>query len=441
MSDPLWGNQTELAIRNFPISGERVDHQLIAAIALIKRHAALVNGRARSVGGVDAGTAKAIAAAAEEVEDGMWADQFPVDVFQTGSGTSTNMNVNEVLASLAGDRLGRPVHANDQVNASQSSNDVMPSAIRIAAVDLVVSDLLPALSHLAASLDGRATAFARIVKAGRTHLMDAVPVTLGQEFSAYAAQIGAAAGGVERVLPIVGELPLGGTAVGTGLNAPPDFGAKVIAAVADETGLPLSRSPNRFATQGSQDALVALSGELRVGAVALTKIANDIRLMASGPNTGLAEIRLPELQPGSSIMPGKVNPVMCEVVTQVAAQVIGNDATVAFAGSQGTLELNTYLPVMARNLLESIRLLSSSSRVFADRCVVGIEANEEIALGYARSSPALATALNRHIGYDRAAEVVKEAKETGASLEEVVVEKGWLTASEAAEILDPRSMT
>ena len=441
MSKPLWGPQTELAVRNFPISGVPTDPRLITAMALIKRHAALVNGRARSVPAVDNRVAAAIAAAAEEVEDGMWADQFPVDVFQTGSGTSTNMNLNEVLAALATERLGETVHPNDQVNASQSSNDVVPSAIRVAAVDSVVSDLLPALSHLAATLEGRADTFSAVVKAGRTHLMDAVPVTLGQEFAAYASQVRAAAHAVETSLPRLGELPLGGTAVGTGLNAPRDFGAKVIEAVAAETGLQLTTADDRFAAQGGQDALVGLSGELRLVAVALTKIANDVRLMASGPKAGLGELRLPELQPGSSIMPGKVNPVMCEVVTQVAAQVIGNDAVVGFAGSQGAFELNTYLPVMARNILESVRLLANSSRAFADRCVAGIEANADVALAYARASPALATALNLRLGYDRAAEVVAEAAASGRSLEVVVVDKGWMSAAEAAEALDPRSMT
>jgi fumarate hydratase class II len=441
MSEPVWGHQTDLAIRNFPISGEPVDRRLIAAVALIKRHAALVNGRARSVDAVDVATAAAIAAAAEEVEDGMWSDQFPVDVFQTGSGTSTNMNVNEVLASLASDRLGESVHPNDQVNASQSSNDVMPSAIRIATLDCATNDLLPSLSHLAAILEKRSRSFSGAVKAGRTHLMDAVPVTLGQEFAAYASQVRAAAAAIEVSLPALGELPLGGTAVGTGLNAPRDFGAKVISAIADESGLRVTAASNRFAAQGSQDALVGLSGQLRLTAVALNKIANDVRLMASGPAAGLGEIRLPELQPGSSIMPGKVNPVIPEVVTQVAAQVIGNDAAVGFAGAQGTFELNTYLPVMARNLLESLRLLSTSSRVFADSCIAGIEADEAAMLAHAKASPALATALNLHIGYDRAAAVVKEARATGRSLEEVVVDKGWMSATEAAAALDPRKMT
>jgi fumarate hydratase class II len=366
---------------------------------------------------------------------------FPLDVFQTGSGTSSNMNTNEVIAHLATERLGRPVHPNDEVNASQSSNDVFPSAIHVAAAEQVTVALIPALDYLIAALRAKALEFATVVKSGRTHLMDATPVTLGQEFGGYAAQVAGASEVIRATLAAVGELPLGGTAVGTGLNCPPGFGQRVINRLARELELPLTEAPDHFAAQGSRDALVALSGGLRTLAVALVKIGNDVRWMASGPRTGLAEIRLPDLQPGSSIMPGKVNPVLVEAMTQVSAQVIGNDAAVAFAGSQGNFELNVYLPVMARNLLESIRLLANVTRLFADRCVAGIEADVDRCRAFAESSPSLGTSLNPYIGYEAASEIVKESVETGRSVREIVLERGLLSDDEVDRALDVLGMT
>ncbi len=357
-----WGAQTQRAVENFPISGVRLERSLIAALAEIKGAAAQANAE---LGVIDPEVAEAVAAAAAEVAAGDHDDQFPLDVYQTGSGTSSNMNANEVIARLASARLGRPVHPNDDVNASQSSNDVFPSAIHVAAAHQVTTALLPALEYLALALAAKAREFAAVVKSGRTHLMDATPVTLGQEFGGYAAQVTNAIEVVRLMLPAVGELPLGGTAVGTGLNAPPGFARAVIRRLAHDLDLPLTEAADHFAAQGARDALVALSGGLRTLAVALVKIGNDVRWMGSGPRTGLAEIRLPDLQPGSSIMPGKVNPVMVEAMTQVAAQVLGNDAAVAFAGSQGNFELNVYLPVLARNVLESIRLLANVTRLFA----------------------------------------------------------------------------
>jgi fumarate hydratase class II len=434
----LWGAQTQRAVENFPVSGQPVDRALIASLGRIKGAAAEVNAQ---LGVIDGTVAAAIADAAEEVVEGRWDGHFPIDVFQTGSGTSTNMNANEVIANLAAQRLGRPVHPNDQVNASQSSNDVFPSAIHLAAAQLATAMLLPALDHLAAVLRAKAGEFAEVVKSGRTHLMDATPVTLGQEFAGYATQVEQAAERVGATLPQVGELPLGGTAVGTGLNCPPGFAAAVIAHLVDQTGLPLSEAADHFAVHGARDALVELSGQLRAVAVPLVKIANDIRWMGSGPRTGLAEIRLPDLQPGSSIMPGKVNPVVPEAVTQVCAQVIGNDATVAFAGTQGNFELNVYLPVIARNLLESIRLLANVSRLFADRCIRGIEADVARCRAYAESSPSVGTSLNPHIGYEAAAEVVKESIATGRSVREIVVERGLLTDDQLDNALDVLGMT
>jgi fumarate hydratase class II len=351
------------------------------------------------------------------------------------------MNMNEVIANLASERLGRPVHPNDEVNASQSSNDVFPSAIHLAAVRETTVELLPALEHLASTLRAKAEETAEVVKAGRTHLMDATPVTLGQELSGYAAQVEGAADRIRAALPRVGQLPLGGTAVGTGLNAPAGFGAEVAAKLGSDMGLPLSEAPDHFAAQGARDELVGLSGDLRVLAVALVKIANDIRWMASGPRTGLAEIRLPDLQPGSSIMPGKVNPVMAEAVTQVCAQVVGNDAAIAFAGSQGNFELNVYLPVMARNLLESIRLLAAVTRLFADRCVAGIEADEERCRAYAEATPQAATALNPILGYERVAELVKESATTGKSIRTLAVEHGLVPETEIDAVLDLLKLT
>ena len=433
-----WGAQTQRAVDNFPISGLRIERALIGALASIKGAASIVN---RDLGVLPDDVAIAIHDSAVEVAQGQWDDQFPVDVFQTGSGTSTNMNMNEVLANLASERLGRPVHPNDEVNASQSSNDVFPSAIHFAAVRETTFDLLPSLDHLATALREEAARHATVVKAGRTHLMDATPVTLGQELGGYAAQVEAAADRLRAAMPRVGQLPLGGTAVGTGINAPAGFGAAVAARFATDLGLPLSEAPDHFAAQGARDELVGLSGDLRVLAVALVKIANDLRWMASGPKTGLAEIRLPDLQPGSSIMPGKVNPVIPEAVTQVCAQVIGNDAAIAFAGSQGNFELNVYLPVIARNLLESIRLLASVSRLFADRCIAGIEVDVERCRTYAEATPQAATALNPRLGYERVAELVKESAQTGRSIRTLVVEQGLIPEDEVDQVLDLLRLT
>ncbi len=433
----LWGAQTQRAVENFPISGLRVDRALVVALAALKGAAARVNGE---LGVIEADVAEALYEAAVEVEGGRHFDQFPVDVFQTGSGTSTNMNMNEVLASLAAERLGRPVHPNGSPNASQSSNDLFPSAIHLAAATLVVSSLLPALGRLEQALSERAAAFVDVVKAGRTHLMDATPVTLGQELSGYASQVHL---GVERLrscLVRLTELPLGGTAVGTGLNAPPEFAQKVLQLLGSRVDLPLTEARNHFESQGARDALVECSAMLRSVAISLYKVANDLRLMSSGPRCGLAEIRLPDLQPGSSIMPGKVNPVVPEAVCQVVAQVFGNDAAVAFAGSAGTLELNVMMPVMARNVLESIRLLASASKALAEKCVAGMTADEERCRTYALSSPAVATSLNPRIGYEAAAEVVKTAMAEGKDLHTVVVESGLLTAEEADAVLDVRGM-
>ena len=433
-----WAAQTQRAVENFPISGMAHERGLIAALAMIKGAAALENARLKII---DRKMALAIAAAAAEVVAGEWDDHFPIDVFQTGSGTSTNMNANEVIASLASERLGEKVHPNDHVNASQSSNDVFPSAIHLAATRAVVEDLVPALDHLAAALRRKQRKFASVVKAGRTHLMDATPVTLGQEFGGYAAAIGA---GIERLnaaLPRLGELPLGGTAVGTGINAPKGFARGVIRRIATETQLPISEARNHFEAQGARDGLVETSGALRVIAVSLVKIANDLRWMGSGPTAGLREIQIPDLQPGSSIMPGKVNPVVAEAVLQVVAQVVGNDAAVAWSGAAGNFELNVMLPVMARNVLESIRILASVSRVFADRCVAGIEANAEQCRLYAESSPAIGAALNAYIGYDAGAKVVKQAVAEGRPLREIVLEKGLLTPEEVDRVLDVEAMT
>jgi fumarate hydratase class II len=439
----LWRAQTQRAVENFPISGRGLEPSHIRALARIKGAAARVNA---NLGVLEKDLAESIATAAAHVADGGYDDQFPVDVFQTGSGTSSNMNANEVIATLASRDLGRPVHPNDHVNASQSSNDVFPSSIHLAAAETVTTDLIPALAHLATVLSAKSADFATIVKSGRTHLMDATPVTLGQEFSGYARQV---TNGVERLqatLPRLGELPLGGTAVGTGVNTPPGFAPAVIRLLAEETGLPLTETRDHFEAQGARDALVEVSGQLRVVAAGLYKIANDIRWMGSGPRAGLRELRLPDLQPGSSIMPGKVNPVVPEAVRQVAAQVIGNDATVAFAGTQGDFELNVMLPVMARNVLESIRLLAAVSRLFADRCVAGLEADEEITRGYAEGSPSIVTPLNRYLGYDEAAAIAKQALASGRTIREVVIERGHVangtvTEAQLDEALDVLRMT
>jgi fumarate hydratase class II len=437
-----YGAQTQRAVENFPISGIPIDRRLIRALAQLKGAAAEVNASLRDVA-VDRRLAGAIAAAAEEVAAGVWDGEFPVDVFQTGSGTSSNMNVNEVVATLASERLGEPgaVHPNDHVNASQSSNDVFPSAVHLAVVESVATELIPAVEHLRGAFTRQARRFRSVVKSGRTHLMDATPVTLGQEMGGYAAQLAAAVERLEQMLPRVGELPLGGTAVGTGINAPRTFAPKVLAKLVERTGLPLSEAPDHFAAQGARDGLVEASSELRGLAVALTKIANDLRWMASGPRTGLAEIRLPDLQPGSSIMPGKVNPVLCEAVTQVAAQVFGNDAAVAFGGSQGNFELNVYVPMMARNVLESIGLLAGVCRLFADRCVDGIEADEERCLAYAESSPSLGTSLNPRLGYEKAAELVKASVRTGRSIRDLVLDEGLMAPDDLDRALDVLGMT
>ncbi|MFF4339061.1 class II fumarate hydratase [Kitasatospora sp. NPDC001540] len=438
-----WRAQTQRAVENFPVSGQRLERAHIAALARIKAAAAVVNAE---LGVLDGETAAAIRSAAEEVAEGRWDDQFPVDVFQTGSGTSSNMNANEVIATLAAERLGRPVHPNDQVNASQSSNDVFPSSIHVAATGAVLHELVPALEHLAQALEAKAAEFAEVVKSGRTHLMDATPVTLGQEFGGYAAQVRY---GVERLratLPRVAELPLGGTAVGTGINTPPGFSAAVIAEVARATGLPLTEARNHFEAQGARDGLVELSGQLRTIATGFTKIANDLRWMGSGPRTGLAEINLPDLQPGSSIMPGKVNPVLPEVVLMVAAQVIGNDTTVTVAGASGNFELNVMLPVIARNVLESVRLLANSARLLADRTVTGITANADRTREYAESSPSVVTPLNRYLGYEEAAKVAKQSLAERRTIRQVVLDRGYvdrglLTEAQLDEALDVLRMT
>ncbi|MFJ9524381.1 class II fumarate hydratase [Streptomyces cyaneofuscatus] len=438
-----WRAQTQRALENFPISGQRLERAHIEALARIKGAAAKVNAELKVL---DPDIAGAIQEAAAEVASGRWDEHFPVDVFQTGSGTSSNMNTNEVIATLASERLGREVHPNDHVNASQSSNDVFPSSIHIAATAAVTADLIPALEHLAESLGRKSAEFAEVVKSGRTHLMDATPVTLGQEFGGYAAQIRY---GVERLhasLPRLAELPLGGTAVGTGINTPPGFSAAVIAEVAAATGLPLTEARDHFEAQGARDGLVETSGQLRTIAVSLTKVSNDLRWMASGPRTGLAEISLPDLQPGSSIMPGKVNPVIPEAVLMVAAQVTGNDATVATAGAAGNFELNVMLPVIAKNLLESVRLLANASRLLADRTVDGITANVERARAYAESSPSVVTPLNKYIGYEEAAKVAKQSLKDGTTIRETVlasgyVERGDLTVEQLDAALDVLRMT
>src|SRR6266540_2818398 len=406
--DALWRAQTQRAVDNFPISGTRLERQHIRALAQIKAAAAMVNA---DLGVLDRAVAEAIAAAAADVAEGRHDDQFPIDVFQTGSGTSSNMNANEVLATLAESKLGAKVHPNDHVNASQSSNDVFPTSIHLAATVAVATDLVPALVHLASTLDTKAAEWQTTVKAGRTHLMDATPVTLGQEFSGYAAQV-----------------------------------RYVIERLARETGLPLTEARNHFEAQGARDALVEVSGQLRTIAVGLYKMANDIRWMGSGPRAGLRELHIPDLQPGSSIMPGKVNPVVCEAVRQVSAQVLGNDAAVGFAGSQGDFELNVMLPVIARNLLESIRLLAAVSRLFADRCVAGLEANVALLKEYAESSPAIVTPLNRYLGYDEAAAIAKQALNESKTIRQVVIERGHvaqghITEEQLDESLDVLRMT
>jgi len=429
----LWGGETAKAVENFPVSGEPIPASVARWLGRIKAAAARVN---TELGLLDPEKAERIAAAADRVAAGKLDEQFPIDVFQTGSGTSSNMNANEVIASLAGE----DVHANDDVNMGQSSNDVFPSAVHLAALDEISHALLPALGRLASSLERKAQEFDDIVKSGRTHLMDAVPVTLGQEFGGYAAQVRQGIARVEDALPRLGQIPLGGTAVGTGLNTHREFAERVRERLGEETGLAIAPPADAFEAQAARDALVEASGALKTVAVSLTKIANDIRFMGSGPRAGLAELFLPELQKGSSIMPGKVNPVIPEVVTQVAAQVIGNDQAIAVGGMQGHFELNVFVPMMARNLLDSIRLLASAARLFAEKCVDGIEANREACERYAELTLSAATALNPYIGYDKASEIVREAAASGRSLREVAREAG-VDDAVLDEALDYRAMT
>ncbi|MFC7448848.1 class II fumarate hydratase [Rhodococcus daqingensis] len=433
--DALWRAQTQRAVENFPISGRGLERAQIRAMGLLKAACAQVN---KDLGLLDAVKADAIIAAAREIADGRHDDQFPIDVFQTGSGTSSNMNANEVIASIAKAR-GVEVHPNDDVNMSQSSNDTFPTATHLAATESAVKSLIPALDHLRLALFDKAAEWKSVVKSGRTHLMDAVPVTLGQEFGGYARQVEA---GIERImsaLPRLGELPIGGTAVGTGLNAPDGFGPMVVAELVSATGIDaLSPARNSFEAQAARDGLVEASGALRTIAVSLTKIANDIRWMGSGPLTGLGEIRLPDLQPGSSIMPGKVNPVLPEAVTQVAAQVVGNDAAVAWGGAAGAFELNVYIPMMARNLLESFRLLANVSRLFADKCVAGLVANTEHLKTLAESSPSIVTPLNSAIGYEEAAAVAKEALKERKTIRQTVIDRGLIGENLSEAELDRR---
>jgi fumarate hydratase class II len=428
----FWGGETAKAVANFPVSGQPIPAPVARWLGRIKGAAALVNA---DLGLLDRDKADRIAAAAARIADGEFDDQFPIDVFQTGSGTSSNMNANEVIATLAGEG----VHANDDVNMGQSSNDVFPSAVHLAALDEIVNDLLPALDTLATSLEAKAKEFDDVVKSGRTHWMDAVPVTLGQEFGGYAAQVRQGAARVKDALPRLGQIPLGGTATGTGLNTHPEFAERVRAVLAKDTGLTISPPADAFEAQAARDGIVEASGALKTLAVSLTKIANDVRFLGSGPRAGLAEIFLPELQKGSSIMPGKVNPVMPEVVTQVAAQVIGNDQAIVIGGMQGHFELNVFVPLIAKNVLESVKLLASASRLFAEKCVDGIEANREQCESYAELTLSAATALNPYIGYDKASEIVKEASKSGKSLREVARDAG-VEDSVLDEALDYRAM-
>lgn len=442
-SDALYGASTQRAVENFPISNLRFSRRFIWAMGLIKGSAARISGRA---GYVPDEIAAAVARAADEVVEGALDDQFVLDIFQTGSGTSTNTNANEVIANRAVQLLGattedRPVHPNDHVNFGQSSNDVIPTAIHVAGSAAIREDLIPALSALSGSLQDKADAFGDVVKSGRTHLMDATPVTLGQEFSGYADQARRGADRLGAVVPDLEELPLGGTAVGTGINAPPGYAASVIRSLSERTGIPFREATNHFEAQAAKDAVVMASGALKTVAVSLFKIANDLRWLSSGPRTGLAEIRLPALQPGSSIMPGKVNPVIPEMAMQVAAQVIGNDAAIVWGGANGNLELNVMMPMMAHNLLESIDLLANASTTLRERCVEGIEADVDRARELADANLIVVTALNPRIGYDKGAEVAKEAFATGRTIREVVLEMGLLDAEELDRVLDIKRMT
>lgn len=441
--DALYAAQTQRAVENFPISGTGLESTQIAALARIKKAAALAN---KELGTLDGAIADAIAWAADEVITGRYDAHFPVDTYQTGSGTSSNMNMNEVLATLASQHLGATVHPNDHVNASQSSNDVFPTSVHIAVTQALIDDLIPALDHLAVALEAKAEQWKDAVKSGRTHLMDATPVTLGQEFGGYARQIRLGIERVQAVLPRVGEVPLGGTAVGTGINTPLSFPQKVIELLAAETELPITEAKDHFEAQANRDGLVEASGALRTIAVSLTKINNDLRWMGSGPNTGLGELHIPDLQPGSSIMPGKVNPVVPEATLMVCARVIGNDATVAWAGASGSFELNVAIPVMGTALLESIRLLSNAMRVLADKTIDGLVANTERAAAFAGMSPSIVTPLNKLIGYEAAAKIAKHAVAKGITVREAVidlgyVERGELTEAQLDEKLDLLSMT
>jgi fumarate hydratase class II len=430
--DELWGVETRKAIENFPVSGEPIPAPVARWLGRIKAAAARVNGE---LGLLDDEKAQRIAAAADRIANGELDSQFPIDVFQTGSGTSSNTNANEVIATVAGEG----VHANDDVNMGQSSNDVFPSAVHLAALDEITHDLLPALDQLAKALESKAAEFADVVKSGRTHWMDAVPVTLGQEFGGYAAQVREGKARVESTLERLRKIPLGGTAVGTGLNTHPEFAARVRELLARDTGLQISPPADPFESQAARDGLVEASGALKTVAVSLTKIANDLRFLGSGPRAGLREIFLPELQKGSSIMPGKVNPVIPEVVTQVAAQVIGNDAAITIGGMQGHFELNVFVPLLARNLLQSIKLLAAASRLLDEKCVAGIEANREQAEHYAELTLSAAAALNPYIGYDKGTEIVKKAAASGRSLREVAREEG-VSDDVLDEALDYRRM-
>ena len=444
----LYRAQTQRAVENFPISGKGLEPAHIHALAQVKKAAAKANAE---LGIISQERADAIVAAADQVIAGDHDDQYPIDVFQTGSGTSSNMNTNEVLATLATRALKEAgsedeVHPNDHVNASQSSNDVFPTSVHVAVTAALVNDLVPALDHLAVSLEKKAKAFAGVVKSGRTHLMDATPVTLGQEFGGYAAQVRYGIERIQSALPRVAEVPLGGTAVGTGINTPKGFSARVIELLAEETGLPLTEARNHFEAQANRDGLVEASGQLRNIAFSIMKINNDLRWMGSGPNTGLGEIALPDLQPGSSIMPGKVNPVICEAAIMVCAQVIGNDTTVALSSTNGAFELNVGIPVMAANLLESIRLLANTTRVMADKMIDGIEANEERCAFLAGASPSIVTPLNKVIGYEAAAKIAKHAVANKMTVREAVVDLGYVERGEVTEeqldkALDTMSMT
>jgi fumarate hydratase class II len=441
--DALYAAQTARAVENFPISGTTLERAHIAALAQIKKSAALANA---SLGVLDKNIADAIAYAADEVISGKHDKEFPVDIFQTGSGTSSNMNMNEVLATLATAKLGSKVHPNDHVNASQSSNDVFPTSVHLAVTSALIHNLLPALDHLAKSLEVKAKAWESVVKAGRTHLMDATPVTLGQEFGGYAAQIRYGIERVESTISRVAEVPLGGTAVGTGINTPKGFPQEVIRLLAAETKLPVTEARNHFEAQGARDALVEASGALRTLSVGVTKIANDLRWMGSGPNAGIGELSIPDLQPGSSIMPGKVNPVIPEAVLMVVARVIGNDATVAWAGATGNFELNVAIPVMGNALLESIRLLSNSLVLLADKTIDGLEANVERSRALAESSPSIVTPLNKYIGYESAAKIAKHAVAKGLTIREATIELGYvdgekLTMEQLDKALNVLSMT